>query len=79
MTRADEPWSTRPYTGIRSVQGQHYWRPSLGIWRLWFIPKDILHTTQAIALTSIAATGAVVLAGVRVWQHLTETTDEIGD
>lgn len=76
MTRAD-PWHTRP-EGDRFVSDQRYWRPQLGVWRLW-LWRDAVHTTHAIALTTVAAGATAVLAGIRVWRYWTEPHNETGD
>ena len=73
--RSNEPWTTRPYSDIRFSGGGHYWRPDIGIWRIWWVPPAI----RAAVLYGVAACATSILAGINVWRAIAEHDDEIGD
>ena len=73
MTRAD-PYARRPEAG-RFVSDQHYWRPQWHVYELWFIPREV----RTAALYGVAWCATTILVGIRIWRHLTEHDDEIGD
>lgn len=67
---------SRPYIeGQRFTGAGKYWRPNLGAHWWYWAPEEV----KAAILWSIAATATTLLAGIRVWQAITKTTDETGD
>lgn len=68
--------SSRPYIeGQRFTGAGKYNRPNLHLHAWYWLPAEV----KAATLWSIAATATTILAGLRVWQAITASDDEIGD
>jgi len=70
-------WSQpRPYIdGERFTGAGKYRRPDLHLNAWYYMPP----AAKAAVWWSVAATATALLAGLRVWQAMTATDNEIGD